>query len=468
MDRPTRSALLLLGYGIGVAVMVSLLSVGDALLSQARDRDLAAGGDVVLLPQGIDPAVLKVRGITGLYFTIPEAGFVVRSLLEGPRLGCDIVAASPQLSHRLVYVRVRGQVVPAEASGGIPSLDQASRSTDRVPEAVDSPRDRAWLDPPLRTFADRVDHFHRPKGPPGAWAEWDYFTFQDLATGTYGYLTLMAGAQQRGLVLFRLRRGGHPVEDMSLPAVLRPGDLSSGGAAQRVGPGRVWVEGDAYRVVVAAPGLDVQLRLVPVPGFWLPPVETEGDGGVVSGYVVPVARGWVSGTVRIRSRTLRLDRAIGYHDHNWGTWRGVTWDWGEASSSQGAVLYGALHTAHGTVGYGRPPVLLLWASGGRDRRNGVVGVFPVQAITYDQWEMGPALGGRRVRRPGVVTVRGASGGDQVVLTLRVIDALGSSLRDGQAFLQLRTEARVRGTVDGHPVSWDGPGAAETFVPISTR
>ncbi|HTD48291.1 MAG TPA: hypothetical protein VK881_13580, partial [bacterium] len=63
-DRPRRSLLLLVGYGIGVAVMIALLSVGDALLAQARDRDLVSGGDVVLLPEGVDPSVLKVNGVT--------------------------------------------------------------------------------------------------------------------------------------------------------------------------------------------------------------------------------------------------------------------------------------------------------------------------------------------------------------------------------------------------------------------
>ena len=43
--RPWRSVLLFFGYGVGVAVMIVLLSVGEALLTQARDEKLV-GGDV--------------------------------------------------------------------------------------------------------------------------------------------------------------------------------------------------------------------------------------------------------------------------------------------------------------------------------------------------------------------------------------------------------------------------------------
>src|SRR5205807_2591791 len=45
-DRPRRSLLLLVGYGIGVAVMIALLPAGDAPLAPARARDLVSGGDL--------------------------------------------------------------------------------------------------------------------------------------------------------------------------------------------------------------------------------------------------------------------------------------------------------------------------------------------------------------------------------------------------------------------------------------
>ncbi len=45
---------LLLGFSLGVGVMIVLLSVGEAMLEQSRDVSLVGGGEVTVLPQGID------------------------------------------------------------------------------------------------------------------------------------------------------------------------------------------------------------------------------------------------------------------------------------------------------------------------------------------------------------------------------------------------------------------------------
>ncbi|HEU4455953.1 MAG TPA: hypothetical protein VFR81_23000, partial [Longimicrobium sp.] len=52
-NRPGRAAFLLAGYALGVAVMVVLLAVGEAMLRQAQDKELVGGGDVVLVPSGV-------------------------------------------------------------------------------------------------------------------------------------------------------------------------------------------------------------------------------------------------------------------------------------------------------------------------------------------------------------------------------------------------------------------------------
>ncbi len=485
-DRPWRAALLLLGYGVGVGVMIALLSVGEALLAEAQDRDLVAGGDLVLLPEGVDPAVLKVNGVTGLFFTIPHAGFLVREVLRGPRFGAEIAAAAPEIHTRLLYVRAHGRVVPATASAGIPSLDRAAHVTAAVPGADDSAADRAWIDPPPAALFDQVDHFHRPTASQrSTWAEWDHFNFLDPATGTAGYLTLLAGGEGRGGVLLRLRQPGRAVEDLAIPVVIHPGDLAFTRANQRIGPARVSIENGRYHVVVTDPRVHADLWLTADAGFYLPPGETRDDT-IISGYVVPVLRGSIRGEIRTARTTLALARAIAYHDHNWGTWRGVTWEWGEASSPRGAILYGALHPAQSAasgVG-GRPPTLFVWAA--RDReRGGFVGVFPIRAIAYEGWRPGPTVAGRRVPAPREVIITAGQGNDTVRLRLRVDDALGSVVastgltaaqsatgmkrggaRSAQAFLQLRGMMDVRGTIDGRTFVWSGPGAAETFIPLS--
>ena len=64
--RPWRSILLFFGFGVGVAVMIVLLSIGEAMLTQARSEKLVGGGTVTVLPEGLDIEVMKTGGIGGL------------------------------------------------------------------------------------------------------------------------------------------------------------------------------------------------------------------------------------------------------------------------------------------------------------------------------------------------------------------------------------------------------------------
>ncbi|HEY5940945.1 MAG TPA: hypothetical protein VIT87_08995, partial [Gemmatimonadales bacterium] len=50
--RKLRAVFLLLGFALGVGVMIVLLSVGEAMLDQSRDVSLIGGGEVTVLPQG--------------------------------------------------------------------------------------------------------------------------------------------------------------------------------------------------------------------------------------------------------------------------------------------------------------------------------------------------------------------------------------------------------------------------------
>ncbi|HLY22477.1 MAG TPA: hypothetical protein VKT83_08420 [bacterium] len=510
LDRPWRSTLLLLGYGIGVAIMIALLSVGDALLLEAKDRNLVAGGDVVVLPEGIDPAVIKVNGVTGMFLTVPNAGFLVREVLEGPRFRRDVIAAAPQISSRLLYVRARGRVVTADASAGIPSLDTQAHAARAVTDGTDSAADKTWLNPPPASLADRLDHFHQapapsdagppaaPRPPAGtgaapsrpararaAWVEWDYFNVLDPATGGYAYLTLMTGADPLGVVLARVKLPGAPVQDVFLPSVLLPGDISTATAEQHVGPARLSADAAGYHLAVDDPRLRVRLTIRPDRGFALPATELR-LGSVVSGYVVPVARGRADGTIQAGGRILTLTNAPAFHDHNWGTWGGVSWDWGQASSDAGALVYANVHLPGGASavrspagdGSGTRATMFLWRSAGAAassarEQGGFVGALPITDVIYAGWRPGPLVDGRRVPAPSDVTIRAASGPDTATVRIRVVDALGGrplgspnatgTSRGTPIFLQLRGDATLRGTVGGVPVAWQGPAVSETFV-----
>jgi hypothetical protein len=498
LDRPWRSALLLLGYGAGVAIMIALLSVGDALLLEARDRNLVAGGDVVVLPEGIDPAVIKVNGVTGMFLTLPNAGFLVRDVLDGPRFAHEVSAAAPQISSRLLYVRAHGRVVTAGTSGGIPSLDVAAHAARAVTGGADSPADRRWLNPPLSALAGGLDRFHAPppapNGSPAAaallrrtWVEWDYFNLVDPATHGYAYVTLIAGGNGLGGVLARVKLPHEPVRDVLIAAAPGPGDISTTAAAQHIGPARIAVDGDAYHLTVDDPHLQLNLRIRPQAGFALPATEWR-EGSAVTGYVVPVVRGRAGGTIRTGGLAWTLSDAPAYHDHNWGTWTGVTWDWGEASGGDGALVYASVHlpATDAAAGSGPGATLFLWARSphspapGRGDAGGFLAALPVTGVSYRGWHPGPTLAGHTVRAPAAVVVRAASGSDTATVRITVWDALGSvppgtetggtaataargARTSKPVFLQLRGDAVVRGTIGGVPIAWSGPAAAETFV-----
>ena len=117
MYRPWRSVFLLAGYGVGVAVMIVLLSIGEALLTQARDERLVGGGEITVLPEGIDVEVMKTGGLGGLFFSIANAGFIHRQLLGSPRLRDLVQAVSPQIEDKLLYLRTNGREFPVRAVG---------------------------------------------------------------------------------------------------------------------------------------------------------------------------------------------------------------------------------------------------------------------------------------------------------------------------------------------------------------
>ena len=83
--RRLRSLFLLLGFSLGVGVMIVLLSVGQAMLDQSRDVSLVGGGELTVLPQGIDIEAMRTGGVSGMFFGIDRARFLTRQLFGGAR-----------------------------------------------------------------------------------------------------------------------------------------------------------------------------------------------------------------------------------------------------------------------------------------------------------------------------------------------------------------------------------------------
>jgi ABC-type lipoprotein release transport system permease subunit len=118
LDRPWRSAFLLAGFALGVGVMITLLAIGEAMVVQSKDEKLVGGGDVTVLPEGIDLEVMKTGGVGGMFASIANARFVYRQLLAAPRFADRIATVAPQTDGALLYLRTAdGTESPVRALG---------------------------------------------------------------------------------------------------------------------------------------------------------------------------------------------------------------------------------------------------------------------------------------------------------------------------------------------------------------
>lgn len=473
--RPWRSLLLLVGYALGVAVTVTLLSIGDALVDQSRDRRLVGGGDLAVIPRGLDLETLKTGGVTSLYFRIDQAPFLYRQVLAGARLEDRIRAAAPWIDDELLYLRGGDDPGPrpVSAAGRIPSRSAALGTRPELTAGSwsDLPADTRWTAPGDSALYAELDRFHLPPEAAGdsTWAEWHYFNLRLPGDGGWLYLTYMiAGEVPDGrwggrLLAARVRP---PRNARAYEAEVPAGevDFSTASPDLRLGEARVRLTGDGrYRLRARVPPAEgetgegagaeplvLEATVVPAPGRYLPPVEAS-PGPFPSGYAVPVLRGSASGRLCDAAGCRRFEDAAAYHDHNWGTWRGVTWDWGQAQAGTYSLVYGRVLGPGGDAS-SAPGFAFLADS------LGWLGAFSIDTIAY------PARG----REPSAVRLAASRGGDTLRLRARVRH-LRSSAGDpsggdgGARFLQMEGAARLRGRVLDEPLEASGYGFYETWT-----
>jgi hypothetical protein len=487
--RPWRSLFLLLGYSLGVAVMIVLLSIGEALLSQARQERLVGGGQVTVLPEGIDVEVLKTGGLGGMFFSIDHARFIYRQLLAAPRLAPWITAAAPQIDSKLLYLRKpSGREIAVEATGEIPSLNRAVGGAADLAQGQwqDDDLDRRWRDPTLAELRDDIDRFHVPQGiarNDTTWGEWHYFNVVSSDHTRWAYVSLIVGGSipggaWGGQVLITLHQQGGPsrrfvtaVPSSDVRFSTSRADLTIGESSVHVLPdGRYRVEARA-KEEHGASSVDVSLVVSPSPGAYFPGAALSG-GEVVSGYVVPALRADADGRICIRSGASSLGceelRGVqAYHDHNWGVWRGVSWEWGAARAGPFAILYGRVEPPD-SVAASQPLFVYVVDS------LGFLRVFRPRAIAYADAAEPTASG---VRVPRTAELFDARGDDTLRVSLRVEDATVTDTRRPLIergdymnarriarpfFIQMKGVARLEGRIDGRRVQAEGYGFFETY------
>jgi hypothetical protein len=450
LSRPIRSAVLAGGFGLGVAVMAALLGIGHVMVDQARSPALVGGGDVIIgSPNG----------------RLANARFVLANVLSSALAGNRVRAASPSVRAGL-YLIDEGGAHAVVARGGIPSQERAlaDPETSGVASWTDTAVDDAWRSPRQEDILRAIDRFHPIPDVPSraqSWSEWLYFNGR--AGGVRFYLTFLAGPRlasgERTLgVRLQLDRGGG-MSSYSQSTAVTDEQLAS--APDIVaGSNTVRLVGSEYRIRIDLPDQaggphavgDIIVRAAP--GHALPPFTMHGAAGWVSGYVVPVMSGSLDGTIAVAGATIDLSGGTGYHDHNWGFWEGVRWQWGQVEGQGLSFVYGRVYPPADAADAARLPAFLLAVG-----PDGPVGYAADVAI--DEKDAGPGGAPRRIvvsGRSDTLAVTFDIDVDQVTTTRTRRGSFGS----GMTFLQLRGTYRVSGRAGDRRIDFSSPGSAETF------
>jgi hypothetical protein len=206
----------------------------------------------------------------------------------------------------------------------------------------------------------------------------------------------------------------------------------------------------------------------PAPRAYFPGASL-GSGDFVSGYAVAALRAEAAGSICVAGRCERFEQAQAYHDHNWGVWRSVTWEWGSARTPSYSVLYGRVQPPD-SLGSGSPLFLVLVDS------LGFRALFRPTRIRYLDGRIA-MVNGRAVRVPLRAVMEDARGEDTLRVELEIEDATATDTRRplierGELlaarslprpyFVQMKGVARILGRLDGVAIDERGAGFFETY------
>ncbi|MFN2397888.1 MAG: hypothetical protein ABR543_04490 [Gemmatimonadaceae bacterium] len=496
--RPWRSLLLLLGYGLGVGVMIVLLAIGEALMTQARDEKLVGGGSITVLPEGIDIEVMKTGGLGGMFFSIDRARFIYRQLLAAPRQAHVIKAAAPQLEGKLAYLRVagggeerlEGQEYAVRASGEIPSRNSLVGASPEIVagEWRDDENDRRWMAPTAFELRTEIDRFHHPPAAVkdrASWGEWHYFNVLSADANEWAFISLIVAGdvtagEWGGQVAITLRELGGRTHRFVSEEQSSGVKFSTADADVRIGNSSVTLQRDgSYRIEARAKhegggtgGEIVTVDLVLTPGsreYF--PGAVLATGEFTSGYAVAGLRAVASGTICVGQKCESYEKAQAYHDHNWGVWRGVSWDWGATRAGEYTLLYGRVQSPDSDPE--AVPIFVYLVDS-----LGFLAIFRPDRIHYqDGRTITVGREHRQIRVPSSMVVADARGDDTLRVEIDIQDAIGTDTREPLAergdlsasrtlgapyFLQMKGIARITGRVAGKVLSGAGHGFFETF------
>jgi hypothetical protein len=439
------------GFGLGIAVMAELLGVGDVILDQARSPALQGGGDVV---------------VTGAFGTVDNARYVLSVVRGTQETPSHVVAASPSRKQSLYLIKP-GMVVPIVARGGVPGLEKAVGDKEVAGMAawVDAPGDARWTRIDSGDVLRSMDRFHRQPDVSefsSSWAEWLYFNGRSADGRVRFYLTFLVGPSIRSgarsaRVRLQLDRNGQ-VKNYASRAEVDDQTVIDGAPNLAIGANEVRLEGLQYRINLRLraedDGSEIEgtLTLDPDAGRSLAPVTIRGARGWLSGYVVPVLSGRIAGAITVGRETISLEGASGYHDHNWGFWRDVRWQWGQVGNGEVSMVFGHVFPPADVA----DPDLMPGFLGVLDRQ-GLIAVATNVSISEER-SAGLLTAINVTARGNATDLHMAFSVDRTVRTGRLMSGGATD------FLQLGGTYRVEGRAAGRSINFTARGAAETFQP----
>jgi hypothetical protein len=163
--------------------------------------------------------------------------------------------------------------------------------------------------------------------------------------------------------------------------------------------------------------------------------------------------GPLDGALTVAGEPVSLAGGTGYHDHNWGFWKGVTWQWGQAYHEDLSLIYGRIFPPPEAADPERLPGFV-----GVLGPDGPLGYATDVRITETNDDSGQP-------RSIAIRARGTS------LTLDLRFDVASTVRtrktegplfNGVNFLQMRGQYTVSGSAGNRSIEFTAPGSAETF------
>ena len=169
--------------------------------------------------------------------------------------------------------------------------------------------------------------------------------------------------------------------------------------------------------------LTVDLVVSPAPRIDFPGA-TLVSGDFASGYAVPGLRASATGSLCVATACDRYTDAQAYHDHNWGGWRGVTWEWGATRAGDYTILYGRVSPEDSSASaatQGGAPLFVYVTD-----RDGFTALFRPRVIRYEDGRTIATPDGP-LRVPSRAELYDVREGDTLRLTLTIDDATATSV-----------------------------------------